>query len=85
AAQQDHVRAVFPAGSPWLFPGIADNDDGSKPYSHANFARQMHRWCTTIGLHDQTGAPITVTAHQFRHTFVICSRSVFQRDVRLVA
>ncbi len=69
AAQQDHVRTVFPGGSAWLFPGIADNDDGSKPYSHANIARQLHRWCNTIGLHDETGAPITVTAHQFRHTF----------------
>jgi len=68
AAQQDHVRTLFPAGSPWLFPGIADNDDGAKPYSHANFARQLHRWCSAIGLHDHTGAPITVTAHQFRHT-----------------
>ena len=69
AAQQDHVRVIFPAGSPWLFPGIADNPDGSKPYSHPNFARQLRRWCSAIGLHDETGAHLTVTAHQFRHTF----------------
>jgi integrase len=69
AAQQHHVRDVFPDGSPWLFPGIADNDNGAKPYSHPNFARQLRRWCTTIGLHDETGASITITGHQFRHTF----------------
>ena len=36
-AQQEHVRQTWPAGSPWLFPGIAGNDDGHKPYSHRTF------------------------------------------------
>ena len=40
-AQQDHVRQHWPAGSPWLFPGIAGNDDGSKPYSHRTFSQQL--------------------------------------------
>ena len=30
-AQQDHVRGNWPDGSPWLFPGIMGNDDGTKP------------------------------------------------------
>ncbi len=34
SAQQDYVKSHWPKGSPWLFPGIADNDDGSKAYSH---------------------------------------------------
>lgn len=68
-AQQDHVRERFPAGSPWLFPGLADNDDGSKPYVHAVFGTQLRQWCDRIGLHDETGQPLRVTAHQFRHTF----------------
>jgi integrase len=66
--QQDYVGSVWPAGSPWLFPGIAANPDGAKPYSHSNFTRQLARWCQTIGLHDQAGQPVTVTGHQFRHT-----------------
>ena len=68
SAQQDYVKSHWPAGSPWLFPGIADNDDGSKAYSHSNFTRQLVRWCEVIGLHDQAGQPVRVTGHQFRHT-----------------
>jgi len=67
-AQQQHVRTTWPAGSPWLFPGIADNDDASRPYSHSNLTRQIRHWCQVIGLHDQAGQPVRVTGHQFRHT-----------------
>jgi integrase len=68
-AQQDQVRTLWPAGSPWLFPGIVDNADGSKPYAHAVFGTQLRHWCDKIGLHDEAGQPIRITAHQFRHTF----------------
>ena len=68
AAQQDHVRERWPAGSPWLFPGMAGNDDGSKPYSHSAFIQQLRRWQRVIGLRDEAGQPVTVTGHQFRHT-----------------
>ena len=67
-AQQDHVRQRWPGGSPWLFPGIAGNDDGGKPYSHRTFGQQLERWQQDIDLHDEAGQPVTVTAHQFRHT-----------------
>ena len=66
--QQDYVRQHWPAGSRWLFPGIAGNDDGSRPYSHSNFTKQLTHWQRVIGLHDEAGQPVTVTAHQFRHT-----------------
>jgi len=66
--QQDYVRQHWPAGSRWLFPGIAGNDDGSRPYSHSNFTKQLTHWQRVIGLHDETGQPVTVTGHQFRHT-----------------
>ena len=68
AAQQDYVRERWPGGSPWLFPGIAGNDDGSKPYSHSAFTKQLAHWQRIIGLHDESGQPVTVTGHQFRHT-----------------
>ena len=67
-AQQDYVRERWPAGSPWLFPGIAGNDDGLKPYSHSSFTRQLIHWQRVIDLRDQAGQPVTVTGHQFRHT-----------------
>ncbi|HXL94815.1 MAG TPA: tyrosine-type recombinase/integrase [Streptosporangiaceae bacterium] len=72
-AQQDFVRERWPAGSPWLFPGIAGNQDGSRPYSHSAFSRQLARWQRVIDLRDEAGQPVTVTAHQFRHTLVICT------------
>ena len=68
-AQQDHVRSLFPDGSPWLFPGLADNANGSKPYSHSYFSVQLRQWCDRIGLHDEAGQLIKISAHQFRHTF----------------
>ena len=68
AAQQDHVRASWPSGSRWLFPGIDDNDAGAKPYSRSTLGRQIRQWCKVIGLHDEAGRPTSVTGHQFRHT-----------------
>ena len=67
-AQQDYVRQRWPAGSPWLFPGIAGNHDGRKPYSHSSFGKQLAHWQRVIGLRDQAGLPVRVTGHQFRHT-----------------
>ena len=67
-SQQDHVLQHWPAGSPWLFPGITGNDDGTKPYSHRTFAQQLAHWQHIIGLRDEAGQPVTVTGHQFRHT-----------------
>lgn len=67
-SQQEHVLSKWPAGSPWLFPGITRNEDGSRPYSHSAFTRQLAHWQRVIGLRDETGLPVTVTAHQFRHT-----------------
>lgn len=67
-AQQDHVRSHWPNGSPWLFPGIAHNRDGAKPYAHASLSHQLGNWQKAIGVHDEAGQPVRVHAHQFRHT-----------------
>ena len=67
-AQQAHVRMVWPGGSPWLFPGIAENPDGTKPYAHGTLSGQLGRWQERIGVKDETGQPVRVHAHQFRHT-----------------
>jgi len=71
-AQQDYVRQRWPAGSPWLFPGMAGNDNGQKPYSHRTFSQQLAHWQRIVDLRDQARQPVTVTGHQFRHTLVIC-------------
>lgn len=67
-AQQDHVRDVWPGGSPWLFPGILDNTDGEKQYAHASLSGQLGRWQQTIDVRDEAGQQVRVHAHQFRHT-----------------
>ena len=67
-AQQDHVRTSWSEGSPSLFPGLAGNEDATKPYSHSNLTRQIRKWCQDLGLHDEAGQPVAVTGHQFRHT-----------------
>jgi len=67
-AQQDYVRRHWPGGSPWLFPGIVDNHDGAKPYSHSSLSRQLAHWQTVLDPRDEAGQPVRVTGHQFRHT-----------------
>jgi integrase len=67
-SQQDHVRRHWPAGTPWLFPGISGNADGSKPYYHATLCSQLRRWQDVIDLRDEAGVATRVTAHRFRHT-----------------
>jgi len=67
-AQQALVRASWPDGSPWLFPGILKNPDGTKPYAHSSISGQLGRWQKAIDVRDETGQPVRVHAHQFRHT-----------------
>ena len=67
-AQQCFVREHWPAGSPWLFPGLTRNLDGAKPTSHSVLCAQLRHWQKVIDLRDQAGEAVRVTAHQFRHT-----------------
>ena len=55
-SQQEHVLRHWPAGSPWLFPGITGNDDGAKAYSHRTFAQQLAHWQRVIDVRDQAPA-----------------------------
>jgi integrase len=66
--QQAHVLMVWPQGSPWLFPGIQQNPDGSMPYAHGSLSGQLGKWQKEIDVRDEAGQPIRVHAHQFRHT-----------------
>lgn len=66
--QQAHVRSLWPQGSPWLFPGITHNPDGTRPYAHGSLSHQLGNWQKAIDVRDETGQPVRVHAHQFRHT-----------------
>ncbi|HZT64219.1 MAG TPA: tyrosine-type recombinase/integrase [Acidimicrobiales bacterium] len=67
-AQQAYVLGRWPQGSRWLFPGIMENPEGTKPYAHASLSHQLGPWQKKIGLHDESGQPVRIHAHQFRHT-----------------
>ncbi|WP_369690951.1 tyrosine-type recombinase/integrase [Nocardia fusca] len=58
----------FPGGSPWLFPAIHSNIDGSRYASGTRLRQQLERWLEELDLVDEHGRPIRVTFHQFRHT-----------------
>lgn len=66
--QQAHVRMVWPEGSPWLFPGIQQNPDGTMAYAHGSLSGQLGKWQKEIDVRDEAGQPVRVHAHQFRHT-----------------
>lgn len=67
--QQTHLRTRWPDRlPPQLFPSPYCNPDGVRPFSYATFRQRLSAWGAKIGLHDETGQPVRVTAHQFRHT-----------------
>ena len=63
-----HVGALWLDASTWLFPGIMDNPDGTKPYAHGSLSHQLGLWQKAIDVRDEAGQPVRVHAHQFRHT-----------------
>jgi integrase len=65
--QQALVGTLWPAGSPWLFPEPRD-PDGLLAFSYHTMGRRLRAWQARIGLHDETGRPVTISAHRFRHT-----------------
>ena len=67
-AQQHHLDSRWPAGCPKLFPSPHSNPDGAQAFSYATLRQRLAAWQQQIGLHDETGQPVTVTAHQYRHT-----------------
>lgn len=67
-AQQQHLQQRWPNGPAMLFPAVNSNPDGDRAFSYVTLRERFVRWQHDIGLHDETGQPITVTPHQFRHT-----------------
>lgn len=66
--QQDHLHSRWPDGCLRLFPSPHSNPDGTKGFSYATLRNRLADWQENIGLHDETGQRVSVTAHQFRHT-----------------
>jgi len=66
--QQAYVAVRWSGGSPWLFPDTHHDDGADRPISYRFLHRRLRNWQTHIDLRDEAGLPITVSAHQFRHT-----------------
>jgi integrase len=68
AAQQRRVLARFPAGCKWLFPGHQANLTGKRTISDQYWRNHFAIWMGTLRLVNEHGQPVSITAHQFRHT-----------------
>ena len=67
-AQQTHLLHRWPDAVPVLFPAPRSNPDATRPFSYATLRGRLARRQHDIDLRDDTGQPVRVTAHQFRHT-----------------
>ena len=72
-AQQNRVVSRWPGGNPSLFPRSKANASGKWPLSSDTYRSMLDRWLATCDIHDEHGQPVHLTAHQWRHTFVICT------------
>ena len=66
-AQQAEGARDLPA-SPWLFPAPRANPDGARPFDYGTLSGRLGRWQDAIGLHDEAGRSVRVSAHRWRHT-----------------
>lgn len=53
----------------WLFPRPQENHEGRFNYSTGTWRQQLQAWLSRIDLRDENGRKVTVTPHQFRHTY----------------
>ncbi len=83
-AQRTRTRQQFPSTGVLLPRGSA-NPDGRLPIPTATFHRQLGLWLEACGVTDELGRPVRVTAHQFRHSYVICTGKVRVRYVSSAA
>ncbi|MGH3287278.1 MAG: tyrosine-type recombinase/integrase [Streptosporangiaceae bacterium] len=67
-AQQQHVQAACPPGTRWLFPRATANPAGKACFSYSTLHARLARWQDDIGLRDESGQPVRISAHRFRHT-----------------
>jgi integrase len=66
--QQAIVRADWHPTCPWLFPEPARSHDDPQPFGYHLLGRQLKAWQIRVGIHDEAGEAVQVSAHQFRHT-----------------
>ena len=73
--QRQRAGDRWPEGTPVLFPRTRANPDGSKRASHSGYQRALGQWLRRCDIRDEHGRQVHLTAHQYRHTLVICTAS----------
>src|SRR5450756_2208282 len=63
--QIGRVRQRYGGACRWLFPKVMANPDGKYPMPYGTVDTRLNAWMSRI---DASGAPATVSWHQFRHT-----------------
>jgi integrase len=66
--QCERVRQQYGDKCRWLFPKVMANPDGKYPMPYGTVDTRFNAWMSRIQLIDASGAPATVSWHQFRHT-----------------
>jgi integrase len=63
----------WPGGTPILFPRPTKNVDGTQPLGTPTYRAALLRWLAACDIRDDTGQPVHLTPHRWRHTLVICT------------
>jgi integrase len=72
-SQQRRVTERWPAAIPYLFPRLTGNAGGQRCFTYGAYWAMLKRWLITCDIRDEHGQPVSLTPHQWRHTFVICT------------
>ena len=85
-AQRETVREDYRGASPLLFPRPVANVDGTRRRISGTYQLALDAWLKICDIRDQSGAPVRITAHQFRHTLgtILINKDVPQEVVRKI-
>jgi integrase len=88
-AIHDHQQRVldrWPQGTGVLFPRPHANASGKLRMSDSSYRQMLRRWLATCDIRDERGQPVSLTPHQWRHTFAcrLINRDVPQEVVRVL-
>lgn len=84
--QQKRAAARQPAGAVILFPRPTANLAGDKTLSSSTYRRALDTWLADCDTRDESGRPVHLTPHQFRHTLGtrLINKDVPQEVVRRI-
>jgi integrase len=84
--QQRRILQRWPDSTSCLFPRLRGAADGSTPLAPATYRRMLRDWLAVCDVRDESGRPVRLTPHQWRHTFAtrLINRDVPQEVIRVL-